>query len=403
MLPRGILREEDERTEYKEMIPPIRDRYLKTVVAFANGMGGTLVFGIEDKTLRVVGIQREEVLATVDRLTADILECCEPKIVPVISLREIEEKMIILVDVPAGNDRPYFLKDEGLRDGVYVRIGSSTRRAPFYFLREWELAEDNRTFDRVETGERVNEEDAIVVCGRLRRLAEAFQGSVLAPTPEDLVRWGLLVEKDGELYGTNGFSLLLGDNRIPEARAVLAFYRGTGRGHQLAREEIAGPLTEQIFRADRFVRERLDADAPDLPLDSIRELIIDALLFRNYLAPGCVEISLYDDRLDILVPGVLDSVLTPRRIFRGISVLRNRALVNAFFDLRILPAWGGDIPRLLKAASAYGLPEPILEEVDFDLCVHIFRHDSDLESSGRLSPLLVREYLTGKNRLERDS
>ncbi len=50
---------ESKNVEYKVTVPEKSEKYMKTVVAFANGRGGKIVFGIDDKTLDVIGLLRD--------------------------------------------------------------------------------------------------------------------------------------------------------------------------------------------------------------------------------------------------------------------------------------------------------------------------------------------------------
>ena len=51
---------ESEELEFKVDVPPKSDSYMKSVVAFANGNGGTIVFGVDDKTHEIRGFDRFE-------------------------------------------------------------------------------------------------------------------------------------------------------------------------------------------------------------------------------------------------------------------------------------------------------------------------------------------------------
>ena len=73
---------ESENVEFKEDIPSKSEKYLKTVVAFANGKGGRLVFGVEDATWRVTGFAKEDVFQKMDAVTNAIFDSCEPRITP---------------------------------------------------------------------------------------------------------------------------------------------------------------------------------------------------------------------------------------------------------------------------------------------------------------------------------
>lgn len=59
MLEKALFSGESVNVEYKVEIPPNSDKYMKTVVAFANGRGGQIIFGIDDKSLKVVGIESD--------------------------------------------------------------------------------------------------------------------------------------------------------------------------------------------------------------------------------------------------------------------------------------------------------------------------------------------------------
>ena len=104
-------------------------KYMKTIVAFANGRGGRLVFGIEDTTRAVVGIESDNIFRTMDGIANAISDSCEPMIVPDITLQTLEGKTVIMVDVSAGRQRPYHIKSQGLDKGTYIRVAGTTRPA----------------------------------------------------------------------------------------------------------------------------------------------------------------------------------------------------------------------------------------------------------------------------------
>ena len=72
--------------EYKRQIPNEHIKFLKTAVAFANGNGGKIIFGIDDETLEVVGLNDENPFKTVDSISNMIYDSCSPPIMSEISL-----------------------------------------------------------------------------------------------------------------------------------------------------------------------------------------------------------------------------------------------------------------------------------------------------------------------------
>ena len=108
---------ESKNIEYKVTVPDKSEKYMKTVVAFANGSGGRIVFGIDDKTLRVVGMDPEKIFKTMDAITNAISDACEPRIRPEVTLQTIEDKTIIVVEILPGAMRPYYIKSKGMTEG----------------------------------------------------------------------------------------------------------------------------------------------------------------------------------------------------------------------------------------------------------------------------------------------
>ena len=86
-----ILAGESKNVEFKVQRPDKSMKYMKTVVAFANGKGGRIIFGIDDKTREVVGIPDDKVFREIDAITNAISDSCEPTIIPDVYLQNINE------------------------------------------------------------------------------------------------------------------------------------------------------------------------------------------------------------------------------------------------------------------------------------------------------------------------
>ena len=68
MILEEILAGESKNVEFKENLPEKSIKYMKSVVAFANGTGGKIIFGIADKTREVVGFDKEDVFKKMDAI-----------------------------------------------------------------------------------------------------------------------------------------------------------------------------------------------------------------------------------------------------------------------------------------------------------------------------------------------
>ena len=71
-----ILAGESKNVEFKENLPEKSIKYMKSVVAFANGTGGKIIFGIADKTREVVGFDKEDVFKKMDAIANAVSDSC---------------------------------------------------------------------------------------------------------------------------------------------------------------------------------------------------------------------------------------------------------------------------------------------------------------------------------------
>lgn len=100
-----ILAGESKNVEFKENLPEKSIKYMKSVVAFANGTGGKIIFGIADKTREVIGFDKEDVFKKMDAIANAVLDSCESAIIPDIILQTVEGKTVIVVEVSEGRQQ----------------------------------------------------------------------------------------------------------------------------------------------------------------------------------------------------------------------------------------------------------------------------------------------------------
>ena len=94
-----ILAGESKNVEFKVQRPKDSVKYMKTIVAFSNGEGGRIVFGVDDVTREVVGIPKDIVFSEIDAITSAISDSCEPVVIPDVYLQTIDDKTIIIAEI----------------------------------------------------------------------------------------------------------------------------------------------------------------------------------------------------------------------------------------------------------------------------------------------------------------
>lgn len=181
---------------------------------------------------------------------------------------------------------------------------------------------------------------------------------------------------------SNAYVLLVSDY-FPYSKTQCAVFKGKERTVFLDKREFTGSVYEQIEEATSFVLRNICLDAVieglvrkesyELPVEAIREMIVNAHCHRNLTDASCVQVAIYNDRLEVTSPGGLYNGLTYEEIMNGHSKLRNRTIANVFNQMGLVEAWGTGIRRIKEAAKSYGLPSPEILAFDDMFRVNLYR------------------------------
>ena len=384
MLIEEISNGENEKIEFKENAKT--NTYIKTVVAFANGNGGKIVFGVKDNG-EIIGVENE--FEVMDGIINAISDSCYPMIIPDISLHTLENRTIILVEIEGGKKKPYYLKSKGMQKGTYIRSGATTRIIEEdYVLKELVLEGENKYFDQqICYGESISDAEIEKFCEWLEELARKNSETdtkIKKVTKNTLLSWKVLEEKNGEIFPTNAYILLSGRENWEVSRKIqCGVFKGETRSIFVDKREFEGSIITQLEKAYKYVLEKINlssdivgiyrVDKYEIPPKSIRELIANAIIHRSYLEPNDIQVALYDNRLEITSPGMLLSGVNIKRMKEGYSKLRNRAIASVFAYINIIEKWGSGIPRIMNEMREYGLQEPEFIAFENDFRVNLYR------------------------------
>ena len=374
---------ESKNVEYKVTLPDKSEKYMKTIVAFANTQGGKLIVGIDDKTHEIVGVENEILFQVMDGIANAISDSCVPQIIPDIEPQTVDGKTVIVVSVEAGKNRPYYLKSKGKENGTYIRVAGTSRQAFPEKIRELEMEGARISWDELTcVGYPVSDEATERLCQDIESFREKAGMTEHSVKKEQLINWKILKQSEGQIMATNAYALLTSDY-FPFSKTQCAVFKGTDRAVFLDKREFTGPIYAQIESAVDFVLRNIRLGARidglvrkekyELPLEAIREMIINAHCHRNLLDESCIQVAVYDDRLEVTSPGGLYNGLTYEEVMNGHSKIRNKAIANIFSQMGLVEAWGSGIKRIFNAAKEYGLLEPKFQEFDNMFRVELFR------------------------------
>ena len=309
-----------------------------------------------------------------------------PQIIPDIEPLTIDGKTVIVVSVEAGKNRPYYLKSKGKDNGTYIRVAGTSRQAFPEKIKELEMEGARISWDELTcVGYPVSEDATEKLCQDIEKFRKKAGMAEHSVKKEQLINWKILKQSEGQLLATNAYALLTSDY-FPFSKTQCAVFKGTDRAVFLDKREFTGPIYVQIEEAVDFVLRNIRLGATidglvrkekyELPPEAIREMIINAHCHRNLLDESCIQVAVYDDRLEVTSPGGLYNGLTYEEVMNGHSKIRNKGIANIFSQMGFVEAWGSGIKRILSAAEEYGLPKPRFREFDNMFRVELFRNNS---------------------------
>lgn len=381
---------ESKTLELKETLPSKAERYVKTVVAFSNSAGGKLIIGVNNEG-EVVGLG--DARRAADAAANAIDDLCEPQVAPRIRIEKLDGKDVVVIEVQPGTATPYQLKGREPSYGTFVRVGATTRPAGETMLRELALRGASQSYDEQPCLDVPFDEAAAQhLCDEMnhRRRGAGHNSEV---TLRNLENWGLIRRIDGKRVPTRAL-LLLTSNPYRFARIQCGQFKGTTRTVFLDRREYDGPLYEQIDAAEDFVlrnirlRARIEGvyrkDYYELPPEAIREAIVNAVVHRDLQANSCVQVALYDDRLEVTSPGPLFGGITIEQALEGATSLRNPKVAEALMQMDMFESWGTGLRRIRDACNDAKLPDPEFREIGSMFRVNIFRPRLEIPEKERV-------------------
>lgn len=327
--------------------------WLKTVSAFANGLGGTLIFGISDKD-EIIGLDNYK------KDSENISEIIKTKIEPLpkVTLKHylIEDKNIIILFVHSGKETPYYFT-EGGHQTAYIRLGNESIPAKNNDLINLILKGKNRSYDSLET----NIKKDNVSFTKLKSLYYLKTGDEF--TDSDLELFGL-VNKDSFL--TNAGALLADEPIIKHSRIFCTRWNGldmtSGIEEALNDSEFEGSILLLLQNAENFIKVNTKKkwkkgnesriEMPDYPERAIQEVLVNAIIHRDYAVIGSeIHIDIYDDRIEIYSPGGMfdGSFIQEQNIMEISSLRRNPIIADLFNRIHLMERRGSGLKKIISS------------------------------------------------------
>ncbi|MFQ5865717.1 MAG: ATP-binding protein, partial [bacterium] len=311
---------------------------------------------------------------------------CEPTVYATIEKLIIDDKKILIVKIPKGPQRPY-RTNKGIH---YIRTASGKRIASPGELRLIHQASGALYYDELPIP------NTSIKDIRLEYFEDFLERSLgnnienLGMKIEDLLRnMKILIPYESDLVTTTGGLLFFGkkpEYHLPYCKVTIVRFFGNDIGETFEKKDIEGRLIDQIERAEIILKDYLKSKTKiegfkreeprfEIPIESLREAVINAVAHRNYQLPSQIRIFVFDNRIEIKSPGKLPNTVTVENIKFGFHLHRNPLIVTFLAKEHRMTEIGTGIPRMIRLLREHTGREPDFEERDQEFIVRIWRPD----------------------------
>lgn len=340
------------------------------MVAFANTKGGKILIGADDKTWNVTGLTTDDLRRLTNLLVNAADQHVKEPIFITTETVEVEGKMVMVVTIPEGTAKPY--KD---KDGViFLKNGANKRKVT-----------SNEEISRLlQSSGYLYAEEKIIRYSSISDLDEEkfrnFYEGQYKETPDskhsDKYLSNLRLGSEGKLNVAG--ALLFGKNLqklTPQFFITAIWFWGNEITDVKYRssENIYGTLDKLYHWGYDFILSKLHKIQPagqsfnslgvsEIPEVVITELLVNALIHRDYFINDSIKLYVFENRIEIISPGRLPNNLTEEQVKRGIRRTRNSIIASFAPYLMQYRGAGSGILRALNVYPDFDIKNEIENE-----------------------------------------
>ncbi len=354
---------EGYKVDFKSAVPAKVRELSEEVCSFANAGGGFIFIGVDDKG-KIIGcnITNSKRSAISDTITE-----ISPQIDFEMYSADIEGKTVWVIDIPAGKDKPYICGGS-----VFVRQGPNaqklrTRNEMLDFFRECNSVHYDATpAYNVDLLQEIDKECFDTFC----RIAKISRSIGDAQILENL---GCFDERTGKpKAGAVMFFASHPEVHYPQCWVHCVLFKGTNNVFIIDDKRMYGTVYQQYKQTIDWLMQKIEMriivddagphkEVFELPIDALREAMINALSHRDYYESGAtIVVAVYDDRVEISNPGGLLPQVAEN--FGHKSLSRNPFIFSLFTRMQLVEKVGSGIPRMIGLMKESGLNEPIFSK-----------------------------------------
>ena len=326
--------------------------WLKSVSAFANGLGGSLFFGIDNDGI-VKGL--DDVQHVCETISSKIRDYMDP--LPEVEMvpHDMDGLRILQLKVNSGHYTPYYYVGDGQRI-AFVRVGDESLPATAEQMVRLVLKGSNKTFDSLHTDYKAEDYSFTMLANTFKKRTNQEWDKKF------LLSFGLVT---GTGILTNAGALFADDSPMWQSRLYCTRWDGKEKGDAINDAEFTGNVLMLLREAMNFVKsntkrgwEKLPdgrKNKPEYAERAVLEAMVNHFIHRDYTVMGSeVHLDIYDDRLTVTSPGGMYNGLLIQNldIADVSSERRNPILANVMAQLDYMEKRGSGLTRICNETKA---------------------------------------------------
>ncbi len=342
---------ESQRVEYKKSFGK---EAIITLTAFSNTDGGSLIIGIND-TGTVCGIDIGT--ETIQRYLNEIKISTYPQIIPKVRVEDRDGKIILIFEVSEFPIKPVSYKNR-----YFKRVHNSNHIMTLEEIVDLQQQSLSVSYDSYPSRETIASLDERLIKQFFLRIQQrariTLQDDLLTNlTKLKLVREGKATIAAQLLFGDPDFTIRVGRFK---SEATIIDDNVITSPLFVAVDEALTYIKKHINLSYSFDGSRERHERWQYPLEALRELVLNAVVHRDYKSPSDVIIKVFDDRITISNPGRLYGKIRIADLKRDdyVSSLRNRLLAEMFYLTGDIERYGTGYVRIREYLKSY--PEVVL-------------------------------------------
>ncbi len=379
------LKTETSNIEFKKAKDGVPENLYDTFSSFSNTSGGIIIFGVDEKNnYEICGINNPDIFQK--KITEQSL-MMEPKIRPIITICEYEGKIIASAEIPELDifSKPCYYSGKGKMKGSYIRVGDADLPMSDYEIYSFD-AFKYKTEDELRIKERIEKDifNEIAINAFLDKII-SLKPNLINLDKDTILKMNGIIDKNNyptvcgimnfgkypQIFSPNldivAVRCSTNQYGIEDANGIrfIDNKRLDGTFNEMLRLAIAFVINN-VKKATKINDNGIREDVLEYPIKAIREIILNALIHRDYsihTENDPIRLTIYDDRIEVSNPGGLYGRLTVDELGKVHSDIRNPFIASILEILEVTENRYSGIPTIYAEMRKAGLMEPKFESI----------------------------------------